>query len=411
MCRCSSFIMRKNYLIILCCLFALLSNSQTPDRTVNFNSTIGGAVNYTSITDALSGVSSPSVIWVATGTYTEDEIIVPSGVTLVGGFPADAVSYEQRIYPGNTTPNQQTVLDGSYEHRVATVYGTLDGFVITRGYAFDSIANSINGAGGGVLINGGVVMNCIINNNVASEVKPSPATIPGTFVASVGDVYCTDGTILKPVYSLNQQGKIVATLDGGIPAGKVAQGIVFYIDPAPTTNKFYVMAKVSTVKKIFFNPTFDIPGIPNYALSNDARADFNGRAHTDSLNAYIPRWIAEMGGNPWYNHDYAAKYVNEYNIPEGTLGQWHLPSSGELYKIWEVFPQMEACARDVLGWTTAQTPMFKKDFYVSSTEYNAGEIWALITYSYPWGGWGLETGNKTQPGYVVPVSVKEQNQE
>jgi hypothetical protein len=170
------------------------------------------------------------------------------------------------------------------------------------------------------------------------------------------------------------------------------------------------MAKVSTTKKVFFNPTFDVPGIPNIALANDARADFDGRAHTDSLNAFIPRWIAQMGGNPWYNQDYAAKYVNEYNIPLGTQGQWHMPSGGELYKMWEVHPQMEACARDVLGWTTPQTPMFKKDFYVSTTEYNSSEIWALSTYSYPWGGWGLLRGNKTQSGYIVPVFVKDETQ-
>lgn len=403
--------MKKKYLFIVPCLFALLLHAQLPDRTVNFSITVGGAVNYTTITDALYGLSSPATIWVAAGLYKEDEIVVPAGIVLIGGFPEYAETYEQRIYPGNAISSQQSILDGDYAHRVATVYGTLDGFVITKGYVFDSIANSINGAGGGVLIDGGTVKNCIIHNNVASEVTPSPATIPGTFVASIGDIYCTDGTILQPLYSLNQQGKIVATLEGGIPADKVPQGIVFYVDPSPTSNTFYVMAKVSTVKKIFFNPTFDVPGIPNYALSNDARADFNGRAQTDSLNAYIPRWIAQNGGNPWYNHDYAAKYVNEYNIPVGTTGQWHLPSGGELYKMWEVFPQMEACARDVLGWTTAQTPMFKKDFYVSSTEYDNDEIWALVTYSYPWGGWGLDRGNKTQSGYVVPVTVKSQNQD
>ena len=401
--------MKKKYILIVFSLFALFLQSQTPDRTVNFTVPVGGANNYTSVSDALASVSSPAVIWVAAGTYTEDEIIIPAGITLIGGFPADATAYNQRVLPGRADKNQQTILDAGYAHRVATVYGTLDGFVITKGYVFDSIPNSINGAGGGVLIDGGIVMNCIIHNNIASEVTPSPATIPGTFVASIGDIYCTDGTILQPVYSLNQQGRIVATLEGGIPAGKVPQGIIFYVDPSPTSNKFYVMAKVSTTKKVFFNPTFDVPGIPNAALANEARADFDGRANTDSLNAFIPRWIAQMGGNPWYNQDYAAKYVNEYNIPEGTLGQWHLPSGGELYKMWEVHPQMEACARDILGWTTAQTPMFKKDFYVSTTEYNSSEIWALSTYSYPWGGWGLVRGNKTQSGYIVPVSVK-QNQ-
>lgn len=196
--------MKRIYLTIFLLLFVFCSTkSQQPARTVNFSTPISGVANFDSIADAISGLSAPGTIWVAIGNYTEEELIVPSGITLIGGFPGNATSLNDRIYPGRATPSQQSVLDGQYEHRVATVYGTLDGFVITKGYAFDTISGSIKGAGGGLLIDGGTVMNCIIHNNVASELEPEPGIIPGTFVGSIGDIYCTDGTIIQPTYLIN----------------------------------------------------------------------------------------------------------------------------------------------------------------------------------------------------------------
>ncbi len=208
----------KHFLTVYFTIMTCLAFSQTPNRTVNFTSNIAGAVKFTSITSALSGASSGTIIWVAAGTYTEAELIIPAGVTVIGGFPPNATTYEQRIYPGVATGSQLSILNGQYKHRVATVSGTLDGFKITKGYAFS------NGtSGGGVLINGGTVQNCILINNIASYLDPTDSTnIPGEYVASIGDIYCTDGTILSPSYRLDQtDGKIKATLPGGVPTGKI----------------------------------------------------------------------------------------------------------------------------------------------------------------------------------------------
>jgi len=114
--------------------FSLETFALLPQRTVNFSPAISGVTNYTSITTALSNATIPTSIWVAAGTYLEDELIIPSGRTLIGGFPANTSSASDRIYPGVATKNQQTILDGNYAHRVATVQGTLDGVFITKGY-------------------------------------------------------------------------------------------------------------------------------------------------------------------------------------------------------------------------------------------------------------------------------------
>lgn len=405
--------MKRVCLIIFLFLFVFCSaKSQQPARTVNFSTPISGVANFDSIADAISGLSAPGTIWVAIGNYTEEELIIPSGITLIGGFPGNATSLDDRIYPGRATPSQQSVLDGQYEHRVATVYGTLDGFVITKGYAFDTIPNSIAGAGGGLLIDGGTVMNCIIHNNVASELEPEPGVIPGTFVGSIGDIYCTDGTIIKPTYSINQQtGKVVASLsssDSLILSQKTPQGIIFYVDPAPTTGKIFVMGQIvlsgnwGADTRIWFNPEIDVKNLPNIATENEAMQDFDGLTNSyltsDTLSKLTP-----------YDPDYALKYIETFNIPDGTQGEWYLPAGGELYKMWEVHPQMDACARDVLEWIGPSATMFPRGMYVSSTECNLNQIWGLYTSSYPWSDWGLRMENKTSPGYVVPVTVKYQS--
>lgn len=392
-------------LSVIACIYA-----QLPDRTVNFSPAITGIPNDTSISAALSASAAPATIWVASGTYKENEIIIPSGITIIGGFPENATSVNDRKYPGNASKEQQTILDGSYSHRVATVYGMLDGCIITKGYTYDATETTpIKGAGGGVLIDGGIVQNCIIHENAAAEKSPTPGTIPGSYIASIGDIYCTDGTILQPTYKLNLNGDIVASLAGGIPTGKIPQGIVFFVDPSATSGKFYIMGKVSsTSKQPWTNPTFDIPGIPNIANVSEAVADFNGQTNTNAIISYIPVWIAANSTQWWQptvNYD-AVKYAYEYNIPSGTQGEWFLPSAGELNNIWEVYPQINACARDILGWISSGQTMFPKSYYWSSTECKSDQIWILDTYSYPWGNWGLKKGTKTTNAYTIPVALK-----
>lgn len=401
---------RRIFFIVLFIVSIYSVFAQLPNRTVNLPGV--GVSNFSTITAALNGVTTPATIWVAAGKYTENELIIPLGVTVIGGFPTNASSLANRIFPGMATTAQKTILSGNYTHRVATVRGVLDGCVITQGYAYDNTGTTpVKGAGGGILIDGGIVQNCILHDNVASNQAPSPNTIPGSYVASIGDVYCTDGTILKPTYKLNQNtGKIEATLTGGIPGGKTPQGIVFYIDKSPTAGKIYVMGKVTTNQlQPWFNtsPMYNFP-TPDITSGSAALADYEGKTNSATINSGFSAWHS---ANPstWYegwDNDNPVPYCLNYNIPAGTLGDWYLPAAGEMYKLWEVFPQMDACARDILGWIGSGTTMFPKSAYWTSTENSADYVWILNTYSYPWGGWGLSTVNKTQGAYTVPVTVK-----
>lgn len=404
----------KNLFVFLFCVFPLLLFAQ-PHRTVKFNPAISGVTNYNTITEALNGAASGTVIWVAAGTYKENEIIVPSGIMLIGGFPANATSLEQRIYPGNASSSQQTILDGSSSHRVVTVRGTVDGFVICNGFAYDKTGNTpINGAGAGALIDGGTVQNCIIRNNQA-DVKS-----PYYYDVTIGDFYCTDGTLLHPTYQLdNSTGKITATLAGGIPSGKTVQGIVFYVDLQPNKTDFYIMAKPVS-KQPWFNssPMVDFD-LANVTTVDAAMNDFNGYSNSIALDQSFKKWHEQNPGS-WYegwDNDNPVPYCLNYDTPSGTKGQWYLPAAGEIYKLWEVHDQMDAGALYLknagvlyLGDWDPSNPlsMFTKGCYWSSTEYNADYVWLLSTNSYPWGTWGLSNTeqNKTGGGYAVPVSKK-----
>lgn len=385
-------------------------------RTVNL--TFSGYTKYTTITDALSGAASGTTICVAAATvpYTEAELIIPPGVTVIGGYPTSATAPTQRVYPGVATAAQLSILNGNYSHRVATVQGTLDGFVITKGYVYDATTDNskpMNGNGGGVMINGGIVQNCILHDNVAAKKAPTPGNIPGTFVASIGDIYCingTNGTIVEPTYSVNSGGKYIATLPSGysynISTGLITTpdnttitplGVVFYVNPAATTANFLILGKPS--KSVWSNPYQD-SGLTDITIQGNAQNDMNGAANTQAINTYITTHFINISTYP------TLQYVNSYpNL--GTSIKWYIPAGGEMLKMWSVYPQIDACAT-LLTWETSS--WFPSSPYWTSTEYSSQYEWILYANSYPSSPATLKAADqagdadKTASNWVFPVA-------
>jgi len=408
----------KKIFILFLILFTSQLFAQTLLRTVNLN--FPGYTKYTTITNALSGAPSGTTICVAAATipYTEAELIIPPGVTVIGGYPTSATAPTQRVYPGVATAAQLSILNGNYSHRVATVQGTLDGFVITKGYVYDATTDNskpMNGNGGGVMINGGIVQNCILHDNVAAKKAPTPGNIPGTFVASIGDIYCingTNGTIVEPTYSVNSGGKYIATLPSGYSysssTGFITMpdntkitplGIVFYVNPSATTKKFLILGKPSTGTLQWTNSTYITPAITESDKDLvHAQADTSGTTNTQNINAYITTNKIDITFYP------ALNYVNSYpNL--GTSIKWYVPAGGEMLKMWNVYPQMDACAM-LLSWETST--WFQAAPYWTSTEYDAQNEWILNAYSYPSSPAILvapsNDANKTASSWVFPVA-------
>ena len=427
----------KHFLTVYLTLFTCVLFSQTlPNRTVNFTSNITGVTNYSSITAALTDAPANTTIWVAAGTYPEVELIIPAGVTVIGGFPANATTYAQRIYPGVATAAQKSVLDGNYSHRVATVKGTLDGFTIKKGYTYTgSTSEAEPGNGGGVLIDGGIVQNCIIQNNVAAIKAPSPYTIPGTYVASIGDIYCIDGTILRPTYHIDANGKYIATLAASYFTGHIPMGIVYYVNPAPSAKEFFIMGipklndNNTDVDKFYIwintNPATDMPTVVSHPSVDVAKLDTAGFTNTRNMVDQGNAWASANNGNPGTDFGTGSnnpgksgvKYARYYDFPAGTLDRWYLPAAAQMLHLWNVYPQMDACAKLLKdnGWAILKS-LYTNDNstifpltghkYWTSSEKNANNVWVLDASKYPWSPASLGEAGKTDGSIVtIPVST------
>jgi len=135
---------------------------------------------YKTISEALG---SGEEIRVAAGVYKEAELIIEQGDKVIGGW----IDASTRKYPGEATPGELTILDGNSlintdpvtKHRVATVYGTLEGCVIRNGHAHEM-------NGGGALVDGGMVLNCIIKGNVAMSTTGNDAKGGGAYLQNSG---------------------------------------------------------------------------------------------------------------------------------------------------------------------------------------------------------------------------------
>jgi formylglycine-generating enzyme required for sulfatase activity len=207
----TNYIMRKEPLKIITCktvfacalITALLLTSalctdvsakkyfvgiSTPWTTADGESyTAATAENLTTAVNAARLNPGVDTIYVGVGRYYLGEELDLSDI-LLGGYPASAVSDTSRLYPasadaGNGSDlSKMTILDGnsfrttvdnalnSLKHRVATVNtgGVIEGCMIRNGHARSTTttASSVN-HGGGVLLKGGAIYNCILRGNVA----------------------------------------------------------------------------------------------------------------------------------------------------------------------------------------------------------------------------------------------------
>ena len=118
---------------------------------------------------ALEAASGTTNIYMKVGNYTCNNVLIPDGVTVKGGYASTSSGSDttRRRYPGTnanwTQATMCTILDGNNASRVATVNtdGKLEGCVITHG--------AVSGNGGGVLVNGGTVQHCVIIQNSALD--------------------------------------------------------------------------------------------------------------------------------------------------------------------------------------------------------------------------------------------------
>jgi len=174
----------KKKIFTLLAVMGSLVYANAADQTVSHSE------GYNVLRSKISAASNGDVVRVEVGTYFagEDELEIPAGVTVIGGYSGGWDDKLNRIYPGAAADiSEMTVLDGNslvntkpkQKHRVATVYGTLEGCLIRNGHARDD-------NGGGVYVDGGTVQNCIIKGNVAMSVTDNNALGGGAYLTNEG---------------------------------------------------------------------------------------------------------------------------------------------------------------------------------------------------------------------------------
>ena len=121
----------------------------------------------------------------------------------------------------------------------------------------------------------------------------------------VGDILCTDGTIVKA---------------SNWPCGKTAKGVVFYVDPSGRHG--WAVSKVSQNDNIRWGSSqfsqHDIPDLYNFDNWRDAIRDFDGYSNTQKILAY-----SSVSSTP--SASFPAVYA-----AVGYGDGWYLPSAGQL---------------------------------------------------------------------------------
>lgn len=137
-----------------------------------------------------------------------------------------------------------------------------------------------------------------------------------------------------------------------------------------------------------------ISGVVTTTDRMQAFGDWNGRANTTAIIN------GSTDSNVTNTESYAAGFCNKYSRANDngaglTAGRWWLPSLAELGMIWANFEKINYALSKIKGATLLQ-----RDWYWSSTQYNAGNAWRLnLYYGTMYNDW------KFRQGRVRPVSA------
>lgn len=218
--------MRK--LIVFVALVAATIGGQLFGQTAIYVSTSGDDSNNgatwetakATLAGALTAATGNTHIYMMVGNYACNDVVVPSGVTVTGGYDTVSAGTDttQRQYPGPNSrwsnANLCTILDAGQTSRVATVNtgGLLEGCILQNGKVTD--------LGGGVLIDGGTVMHCVLINNVALDYDDQTAKGGGAYIRN-------NGYLLNCVVAKNHanNGPGVAGTDGTLTNNTITANV------------------------------------------------------------------------------------------------------------------------------------------------------------------------------------------
>jgi uncharacterized protein (TIGR02145 family) len=160
--------------------------------------------------------------------------------------------------------------------------------------------------------------------------------------AAIGDILCTDGTIVKP--------------SAWPVSGKTAQGVVFYVDS--TNLHGWAVALHDDGEMPWGGLGTNIATLTDYTTEETAKTDMDGYANTQKIRAagtsvdYPTAWVVDLANG------------------------WYLPAEGQLFVLRQVKSSVNITLSQVSG------DSFGAGSFWSSTEYSAVFTWGVLN-EYP----------------------------
>ena len=174
-------------------------------------------------------------------------------------------------------------------------------------------------------------------------------------------------------------GEVLTASDG-------TAGVVFYI--SPDGNTFWMAAMNDLDGTYQWGPYGDIPDLENYNSANDEiwyalHYEPNGLENTSI-----------MFHNQGYNSNYPASLIN---FKHG----WHIPSAGQLSKLYAALPYINHVFTQNGGTEMAY------DYYWASTESSSQQAWAVNFDDNSYKGGFLQEFDKLTQLHVRPIWISE----
>lgn len=322
--------MRK--LIVFIVLMAATIGGPLFGQTAIFVSTSGDDANNgtswetakATLAGALTAATGNTHIYMKVGVYASNDVVIPNGVTVTGGYDTVSAGTDttHRQYPGPNSrwsnANLCTILDAGQTSRVATVNtgGLLEGCILQNGKVTD--------LGGGVLIDGGTVMHCVLLNNVALDYDNQTAKGGGAYIRN-------NGYLLNSVVAKNHanNGPGVAGTDGTLTNNTITANVSVANCGTVTDEdgNVYKTIMIGTqcwmAENLRVTRPVDGQQIP---LNSDFSYTNSYRRYPNSNNVatfgYLYNWRAVMNGT-------AMSDANPSGV-QGICPQgWHVPSKAE----------------------------------------------------------------------------------
>ena len=169
----------------------------------------------------------------------------------------------------------------------------------------------------------------------------NPSISPVYHNITVGDILCTDGSFEKP--------------SSWSVSGKIAKGIVFYVDDTGL-HGWAVHLQDQSTSTVWGNDYTDISTLQDHLDARNAIMDLNGYTNT--------QLIREAGNATSYPAAWAMDFSNG----------WYFPAIGQLSLIFSEIITVNASLQLVGG---TPFPMDSFFYYWSSTEFQGNSVWGM----------------------------------